>query len=226
MDKINLRNEIKELIEDIKNHSDGITDTDAISQLELEAILHKIEKLFQKSIVFNYLHSFSDKQPKLQPNIDQKQQESDTSLSIESVGTNLTEKDIEKLIEKEEVKKAEEIVVSPTDLLGGELPKAVENVKEEKKTETKEEATSAKKGVKTAVTDMKAAIGINDKFQYINELFHGNAQEYIIAIQHFNDSENLESAMEYFYTLQKLYNWEDESSTTKRLLNLIERRYS
>ena len=226
MDKINLRNEIKELIEDIKNHSDGITDTNAVSQLELEAILHKIEKLFQKSIVFNYLHSVSDKQPILQPKTDQKQQESDSSIPIESVGTNLPEKDIEKLIEKEDVKKTEEIVVSPTDLFGEELPKVVEKVKEEKKTETKEEAASAKKGAKTTVTDMKAAIGINDKFQYINELFHGNAQEYIIAIQHFNDSEDLESAMEYFYTLQKLYNWEDESATTKRLLNLIERRYS
>ncbi len=226
MDKINLRNEIKELIEDIKNHSDGITDTNAVSQLELEAILHKIEKLFQKSIVFNYLHSVSDKQPILQPKTDQKQQESDSSIPIESVGTNLPETEIEKTVVKEEVKKTEEIVVSPTDLLGEELPKVVEKVKEEKKAETKEEAASAKKGGKPTITDMKAAIGINDKFQYINELFHGNAQEYIIAIQHFNDSEDLESAMEYFYTLQKLYNWEDESATTKRLLSLIERRYS
>lgn len=57
MNKYAVRKEIAALIDSIKSHSDTIGTRKQIPQIELELILHKIEKLYQKSIVFNYLNS-------------------------------------------------------------------------------------------------------------------------------------------------------------------------
>ena len=56
MEKNILREEITVLIDSIKEHSDKITHYERINQLELELILSKIKKLYEKSIVFNYLN--------------------------------------------------------------------------------------------------------------------------------------------------------------------------
>lgn len=56
MEKKVLRQEITVLIDNIKEHSDKITPLERVNQLELEMILSKIKKLYEKSIVFNYLN--------------------------------------------------------------------------------------------------------------------------------------------------------------------------
>ena len=76
------------------------------------------------------------------------------------------------------------------------------------------------------VSDLRSAIGLNDKFQFANELFAGEMKEYDIALQQLNSSESAESAMNYFNSLQQLYNWDMENDTVKRLLTLVQRRYS
>ena len=57
MDIKAMRKEITELIDNIKLHSDELTDKPHIPQLELELIVSKIEKLYKKSIVFNFEYS-------------------------------------------------------------------------------------------------------------------------------------------------------------------------
>ena len=61
MEKLKIRKEIAILINSIKEHSDNIGDQEHIPQLELEMILKKITKLYEKSIVFNHLHSNTEK---------------------------------------------------------------------------------------------------------------------------------------------------------------------
>lgn len=58
MDKIirNLRKEMTNLIDNIKEHSDMLTDYDRLPEIELQVILKKIEKLFEYSIILNYLY--------------------------------------------------------------------------------------------------------------------------------------------------------------------------
>ena len=41
-----------------------------------------------------------------------------------------------------------------------------------------------------------------------------------------NVCENLESALLYFESIQKLYSWDLENETVKRLLDLVYRRFS
>jgi len=210
MSKYEIRKEIADLINSIKEHSDNIADNKYIPQLELESILHKIEKLYEKSIVFNYLNSLPEEK----------------EVPI------LAEPAKEENVQKEQISVMEEMIEPPvsistpptTDLFGSELPPAVEKPKPEIKEEKKPEKIT--KVSKTAISDIKSAIGINDKFQFTNELFQGNTEEYLIAIQQLNSSDNFESAMSYFLSLKLLYNWNMENETVIRLLELVNRRFS
>lgn len=202
MDKKNVRKEIAALIDSIKQHSDNIGDNKHIPQLELELILSKIKSLYEKSIVFNYLNSLPAEK--------------------EIPSTTIEEKIMVKISKKEENQPLENVKPVATDLFT-EAPKVENVVLEEKKKEPSVEPT---KTTNLNLNDIKSAIGINDKFQIANELFEGNMQEYEVAIQQFNSSENIESAIVYFNSLKQLYNWDLEHDTVKRLLNLVERRYS
>jgi putative lipase involved disintegration of autophagic bodies len=59
MNKKQLRKEIQQLIDSIKKHSDELAAMEHIPQLELELILSKVERLHDKSVIYNYLHSVS-----------------------------------------------------------------------------------------------------------------------------------------------------------------------
>jgi hypothetical protein len=210
MDKKEIRKEIAALINSIKEHSDNIGDKQHIPQLELELILNKIEKLYKKSIVFNHLNSSQYNDPVVRP------EESKLLINIEP-------ETIQPIVKSEEIILEEPI--KPVDIIGDEL-KAPENEKPEKKIEKKAEKPVTSNIQKPSLSDIRSAIGLNDKFQFSNELFEANIQEFEIAIQQLNTAGSLDSAMEYFLSLQRLYNWKEDNDTSKRLLELVERRYS
>lgn len=60
MNKNEIRKEIAALIDSIKQHSDEIGHHKRIPQIELELILSKIKRLYEKSIVFNYLNTLEE----------------------------------------------------------------------------------------------------------------------------------------------------------------------
>lgn len=257
MDKKHIRKEIAVLIDSIKEHSDNIGDREQIPQLELELILHKIEKLYQKSIVYNHLNSeetaaFNRQEkkvekaeekvivpvpkteaPVIQPPVIETPVAEIPKVEMPKVEVpkvELPKEEPKPEIKSEEIKKEEpKPEVKPVDLFGSELPPAAEKPKVEKKLlEKKDNPAQVPVGSfqKPPIADLRAAIGINDRFQFANELFNGEMQEYEIAVQQLNTAETMESAMDYFGSLQQLYNWDAEHETVKRLFALVERRYS
>lgn len=286
MDKKQIRKEIAVLINSIKEHSDSIGDKEHIPQLELELILHKIEKLYQKSIVFNHLNSLPEvpvvkvvpvtpvETPKAElPKVETPTIEAPT---IETPKAEIPKIEIPKVEVPEtitpkietpapEPPKAE---LKPEVIPPAEVKKvAPEPVKEEPKPEPKIEVEQEiipeikAPEVKPAepvitqtppvveppkpqpkpvppvakpvtniqmspIADLRTAIGLNDKFQFANELFAGQMKEYDIALQHLNGADGMEPAMNYFNSLQQLYSWDMENDTVKRLQTLVQRRYS
>lgn len=220
MDKNSIRKEIAALINSIKEHSDNIGTQEHIPQLELELILSKIEKLYQKSIVFNHLNSHP----------------ADFSSSQKPVENNHQTTPIVTVPQPQVVPEVQKEVLKPVDLFGSEIPAETAKAKAVKKEEVKEEKkeTVAPPVVnkapvslqKPSIDDLRAAIGINDKFRFISELFQGNAAEYDVAVHQLNSSANLDSALEYFSNIQLLYNWDAENQSMKDLFELVERRYS
>lgn len=232
MNKSTIRKEIAVLIDSIKEHSDNIGENKHIPQLELEMILNKIKKLYEKSIIFNHLNSVPDSVPVEQIHTKIMEESNDTMPITfgKPIHKELSDRETEKKEVKTEETKTPNLITPVVDLFGAALPPTIEKPKQEKKAEIKSDKIEVKPVIsnihKPTISDLSKAIGINDKFQFANELFAENMQEYSIAIQQLNSCETLESAMDYFSNLQQLYEWDSENQTVKRLLDLVDRRYS
>ena len=77
----------------------------------------------------------------------------------------------------------------------------------------------------TPISDIKSAIGINEKFQFINELFEGSAQLYNEAIALLNNCTGAEAARTLFRDYQIRNNWDTENKAFLRFREYVERRY-
>lgn len=76
------------------------------------------------------------------------------------------------------------------------------------------------------IADLKKAIGINQKFLFMNDLFEGEHAYYHAAIDKLNAFANREEAQAYVGELKGKYSWDMESSSANSFVQLIERRYS
>lgn len=207
MDRNTIKKEIVELVSSIKVQSDTLANERYPSQLDLELFLHKVERLYQKSIVFHHLTTFDGFEEADPP-----------KTAIASPPPSIKQQE-----------KVKEVVSKPIVSEQKSVPEKVEEVvtpvqKIEQKpvVETKPEPVKSLKNL----PDLKLTMGINDKFQFTNELFKGNMQEFNIAIEQLNAAESTESAMNYLKSLHQLYGWDEEHETLKRFLHIVERRYS
>lgn len=71
----------------------------------------------------------------------------------------------------------------------------------------------------------KAAIGINDKFLFINDLFDGNLREYNESIETLGGFKTLPQAQEYLDLLRRRNNWNSASDAFRRIKEIVEKRY-
>lgn len=77
------------------------------------------------------------------------------------------------------------------------------------------------------VRDLKKAIGINDRFQFINELFRGDENMYERSIKTINAFSILPEAEYWIQRELKLkLTWDEKSETVKLFDQLIKRRFS
>ena len=70
-----------------------------------------------------------------------------------------------------------------------------------------------------------SAIGINDKFLLLNELFWGSMDKYNRSIRALNNFPTLLGARTYMSELQIEFQWDCNSEAYKKLSDLIERRF-
>jgi hypothetical protein len=75
------------------------------------------------------------------------------------------------------------------------------------------------------VNDLKAAIGINEKFSFINELFDGSLKNYEDAIARLNHCGSVEEAGKALDELQSQYSWDAENSITQSFIDLVYRKF-
>jgi hypothetical protein len=75
------------------------------------------------------------------------------------------------------------------------------------------------------VLDLRTTIGINDKFLFINELFEGDMRIYEEAIQKLNATTTMAQADMQLLDLKIVYNWDSESPTVKKFVELVRRKF-
>jgi len=75
------------------------------------------------------------------------------------------------------------------------------------------------------IVDLRTTIGINDKFLFINELFEGNMSVYDEVIQKLNSSTTMAQTDLLLLDLKIDHNWDSESSTVKKFVELVRRKF-
>lgn len=88
------------------------------------------------------------------------------------------------------------------------------------------DTTLARKLKQTPIKDLKAAISINMRFQFVSVLFQNDNEAYTAAIEKLNSFSGFIEADEYLRnSLMDRFEWEKKNPAVKQLFELVERRY-
>ncbi len=72
------------------------------------------------------------------------------------------------------------------------------------------------------ISDIKAAIGIGDRFLYIRELFNGNSDMFEQTIEHLNSLNSFDTADSY---IKSNFDWDNSDETVSNFINTVKRKY-
>jgi hypothetical protein len=105
------------------------------------------------------------------------------------------------------------------------LIKAEDELLHEKIAKTVSTQTDLSQKFQSKVESLKAAITLNRKIAFVNELFKENTVEYATAIEALNNAIDLTDALRIFSELKYNYNWEESNALVKELESLVVKRY-
>lgn len=224
--KNEVRKEIADLINRIKEQSDRIGTQREIPQSELDLILHRIEELHRKTVVWSFLNELpvespAEKQekavepPPVLPNIN-------SPSGTLGTGAQSDKKELPSQPVIEEVKKIEPIVVAPPV-----VPEVVQPIAEPKtdlseRVETKVEKVESVKQLK----DVKTFVGFNEKLMYIRQVFGGNSDAYNAALDQINTMNSWTEAESFLGVLAAEYKWGKDSEPVSIFIHTVKRRFS
>jgi hypothetical protein len=77
-----------------------------------------------------------------------------------------------------------------------------------------------------SVDDLKMAIGINDKFLFINELFKGSPSDYNAAIDKLNSAPAMTEAETTIMEYRSQFDWSDNSEAYNRLKKIVQAKFN
>jgi hypothetical protein len=121
------------------------------------------------------------------------------------------------VVEEKEEEKEESVEVETT-----EEPKSIN----ETFSSNQEVESLAQRLGKKPISDLAEAIGLNQKFLFMNDLFEGENNLYKEAIQALNGFNSFFEADEYINVLSSRHSWDSTSKSVKDFIELVERRYS
>ena len=234
-------------VDSITMEVEGEEELEGIEELEgeegLEGEIEKIEDeedVFESSKVLEIESSeieeeYEEFERDFEDDIEEALEEEEGLEEIEE------EEELEEIEEEEELEEEEEI--GKEEEIGAELEGSVQGEQEDSgiraykkvytieshtlgdKLESAEDTSLAARLQRKPVSDLASAIGINDKFLLLNELFGGSMEKYNKSIRALNNFSTLLGAKTYMSELQIEFQWDCESDAYKKLDNLVERRF-
>lgn len=106
------------------------------------------------------------------------------------------------------------------DLFSGNSENAVAE-----KYHAKDEQSIADKMQKSHIANIREAIGINEKFLFINELFNGDLGRYNKILDDINELPTKQGVDTYLFELKIQFQWADDSEAYAKLKELLERKF-
>jgi len=256
-------NEIKHLIDNIKEYADELDWKNHVTQIELEFITSKIAKLHEKSIILTFLNTFNEdvlfaKTPDLKipqantalTNFEEnkttvieeaseikqaiiiKEEKTTPIESITEVVVDVIEEKLtEPVLSENEINETNVVLDEPITVIQPEPTLIVENVVTVKSTEVNNKAGLFKlckiaDTKKPPITNLKAAISINQRLQFINNLFKGNVDLMNQSIDELNAVNDITEAELKLNELIKKMDWNVEYELFLSFKELVERRFS
>jgi len=199
--------EIQNLIIHFQNEEDDLNSGFPLLESRLNSLNKDIEIL---KLNLSKQEIISD--PKLDP-IDSKNQLNPTNQNEKDIVLDTKEtitakpihSDVEHQTEVQTIDKVEQTVSTLNDKLQGSR---VNNLQE--------------KIQKSKLKDIQSAIGINDKFLFIRELFENKSEEYKSAINYINSQGDYNEIISHFNKFKK---WNNEDVTVIQFFDLIKRKF-
>ena len=201
----------------IKEIQDALEKIKVVSGIDSDSFLSEVSHLYEMAILLKH-----NQETKIND-------EKTNNTPSEEIG-------IQKIENKTQDVSQNPIIVSQPsiDLFSSEeipLPEKTPTVAIKKEIQKAAQKKEIKKSVAenlqhNKIADLKAAIGINEKFQFINELFQGNMKEYNVAIDQFNSFSSFSEADSYLTNLKELYKWDSENTFVANFKELLQRRFS
>ena len=227
------KNTLEAIIENVKEINTmvcGFTNYDKIPAIEMDLTLEKVRNLYDILLMLKQSHLKEDSKTTEQIT------ESETaSIKADKSGTSKVP------LEAETVN---EIKDTGDEIEYEESPKSDSSEKKSAKADDNEKIISDRFKSQSAsvhdgflksqkyddlstkikskpITNIADAIGINDKFIFIKELFNGNENKYNETIEVLNNATNFNDAYNY---LMGNFNWDMDNSLVQILLELIRRK--
>ena len=126
----------------------------------------------------------------------------------------VTEKEEQKTIEKEvHVKSTIDLFSTASEPTLGDRLKSTE------------QPSVADKITKNTINELREAIGINEKFLFINELFNGDMSRYNKIIDELDQLTTLEGVNTFMLELKIQSQWQDDSPALLKLTELLQRKF-
>jgi hypothetical protein len=117
------------------------------------------------------------------------------------------------------------------DLFGAQVSTIADKYRKEENTvneqlrkETPQE-NIASKIRKIPISELKSVIGLNDKFIFINELFHGNMKAYQETIQTLDQLTNLNDAIRHLTEIKETFDMNEDLESFKKMVEFIQRKF-
>lgn len=236
--------EVYNLIEKIVSRTERLNGySGRVPAIEIDLALEEIRKLYDCFLLFGEM---SGRQALASDSTST--EEVGEPLTKEEISEEFISKDVSEVVDKE---KAVEEPVALADPVAEERPSVVPVVEEEEKESVKEKrilADKLSKGDKKSINDiiaanmsdksissrmqqnpisnLKSAIGINEKFIFVYELFGGNTQNYTETIEKLNNMPGRDEAVALMEAMRKEYHWDIENMAFQKLVDMVTRRYS
>jgi hypothetical protein len=90
---------------------------------------------------------------------------------------------------------------------------------------TKKDMSSYNQISSAKIVTLIGAFGLNERLQYINELFDGSSEDFSEAIKAIDNFGSLEEALMKASIYAKQHNWDNSSETVEEFVHKIKRRY-
>tara|TARA_B100000795_G_scaffold201384_1_gene155151 strand:+ start:49181 stop:49798 length:618 start_codon:yes stop_codon:yes gene_type:complete len=199
--------ELKQQIQSLKKELLALPSVELKSEIDdLQAYLRISTELLKAVAAFQVLQNIEQEsadtltEPEVEEKVIEEQPERE---SLENTGIE-EESSIDR--DPEPVKENQDQLVPPKNTPGIEVAEMLAN---------------------NAIVDLRAAFGLNERFYFTNELFGGDGQEFVRAINEFNHLSSLDDAKRLLIAkFIPQFGWKEDNEIAEEFITIIKRRYS